>query len=107
MLSRLLLVLLALIALPAAATAETLVVHAGRLITDAAQRPRGPSTITIVDGRITAIADGLQPAPAGARLIDQSRNTILPGLIDSHVHLSGDPAATSGARRSRPTNGGP
>ncbi len=91
MLSRLLLVLIALVALPATATAETLVVHAGRLITDASQRPRGPSTITIVDGRITAIADGLQPAPAGARLIDQSRNTVLPGLIDMHVHLSGDP----------------
>jgi imidazolonepropionase-like amidohydrolase len=89
--SRFFLFLLALVALPAAATAETVVIHAGRLIVDASQRPRGPSTITVVDGRITAIADGLQPVPAGARLIDQSSRTVLPGLIDAHVHLSGDP----------------
>ena len=73
------------------ATAETVVVHAGRLITDASQPAAGPSTVTIVDGRITAIAAGLNPAPAGARLVDLSTKTVLPGLIDAHVHISGDP----------------
>jgi imidazolonepropionase-like amidohydrolase len=73
------------------ALAETVVVHAGRLITDAAQRPAGPSTITVVDGRISAIAQGHQPAPAGARLVDLRDKTVLPGLIDTHTHLSGDP----------------
>jgi imidazolonepropionase-like amidohydrolase len=92
MLKRLsLLVALFAAAAPASAAAETLVVHAGRLIADASQRPRGPSTITIVDGRITAVSDGHQPAPAGARLIDLSARTVLPGLIDTHVHLAGDP----------------
>jgi imidazolonepropionase-like amidohydrolase len=52
----------------------------------------GPSTITIVDGRIQSVASGLQPAPAGARLIDLSNRTVLPGLIDSHVHLSSNPS---------------
>jgi imidazolonepropionase-like amidohydrolase len=75
----------------APAAAETLVVHAGRLITDAARRPMGPSTITIVDGRITSVAEGHSPAPPGARLIDLSSKTVLPGLIDTHVHLSGEP----------------
>jgi imidazolonepropionase-like amidohydrolase len=91
MIARLLLFVAALIAAAAPAAAETIVIHAGRLIADASQRPRGPSTITVVDGRITAVTDGHQPAPAGARLIDLSRRTVLPGLIDSHVHLSGDP----------------
>jgi len=81
--------LLLLIAAPAAA--ETLVVHAGRLIADPARPALGPSTITIVDGRIESVAAGLVPAPAGARLIDLSSRTVLPGLIDLHVHLSGDP----------------
>jgi imidazolonepropionase-like amidohydrolase len=81
--------LLILVAAPAAA--ETLVVHAGRLIADASRPPSGPSTITIVDGRISAVTSGLQPPPAGARLIDLSAKTVLPGLIDTHVHLSGDP----------------
>ncbi len=76
-------------AVPAAA--ETVVVHAGRLITDASRPAAGPSTITITDGRITAVAAGLTPAPAGARLVDLSGKTVLPGLIDMHVHLSGDP----------------
>lgn len=90
MLNRLLALLAALL-LAAPAAAETVVVHAGRLIADAAQPPRGPSTITIVDGRIAGVADGLQPAPDGARLIDLTGRTVLPGLIDSHVHLAGDP----------------
>ena len=91
MLSRLILLFLSFVVVAAPAAAETLVIHAGRLIADASQRPRGPSTIVVVDGRIQSVADGLQPAPAGARLIDLSNRTVLPGLIDTHVHLAGDP----------------
>jgi imidazolonepropionase-like amidohydrolase len=75
----------------APAAAETVVVHAGRLIADASKPAAGPSTITITDGRITAVAAGLNPPPAGARLVDLSGKTVLPGLIDMHVHLSGEP----------------
>ena len=73
------------------AAAETVIVHAGHLITDASRPASGPSTITITDGRITAVAAGLAPAPPGAQLVDLSGKTVLPGLIDMHVHLSGDP----------------
>ncbi|MEA3050601.1 MAG: hypothetical protein QOG84_2437 [Sphingomonadales bacterium] len=89
MLKRLLFLLALMVAGPAAA--ETLVVHAGHLITDPARPESGPSTITIVDGRIQAIAPGLNPAPPGARLIDLSTKTVLPGLIDAHVHLTSVP----------------
>jgi imidazolonepropionase-like amidohydrolase len=82
--------LLALLA-SAPAAAETVVVHAGRLISDASRPAAGPSTITITDGRIVSVAEGLNPAPAGARLVDLSTKTVLPGLIDTHVHLAGDP----------------
>lgn len=75
----------------APAQAETIVIHAGRLIIDAAAAPRGPSTITVTDGKITAVEAGLKPAAASARLIDLSTKTVLPGLIDSHVHLSSEP----------------
>jgi imidazolonepropionase-like amidohydrolase len=77
--------------LAAPVSAETIVVHAGRLIADASRPAAGPSTITIVDGRISTVEPGLNPIPAGARLIDLSTKTVLPGLIDTHVHLGGDP----------------
>ena len=76
---------------PVAASAETVVVHAGRLISHASRPAAGPSTITIVDGRISSVAAGLAPPPAGARLVDLSSKTVLPGLIDTHTHLTGDP----------------
>lgn len=77
---------------PAAPPApQTIVIHAGRLIADAARPPQGPSTIIVSGGRIQSVASGLQPAPAGARLIDMSDRTVLPGLIDTHVHLTSDP----------------
>jgi imidazolonepropionase-like amidohydrolase len=73
----------------APAAAETVIVQAGQLIADASKPAAGPSTITITDGRITAVASGLNPAPAGARLVDLSGKTVLPDLIDMHVHQIG------------------
>jgi imidazolonepropionase-like amidohydrolase len=71
--------------------AETIVVHAGRLITDASRAAQGPSTIVVTDGKITSVAAGHTPPPAGARLVDLRTRTVLPGLIDTHTHLTGDP----------------
>lgn len=73
-----------------AAAAETFAIQAGRLITDAAKPARGPSTVVVENGRISRIEDGFT-APAGATVIDQRGRTVLPGLIDAHVHLTGDP----------------
>ncbi|WP_265529032.1 metal-dependent hydrolase family protein [Sphingomicrobium marinum] len=78
------------------ALAEPQVIHAGRLIAVPGEDVRGPSTITVDDGRIVSVVDGLQPAPAGATLIDLSDKTVLPGLIDSHVHLASDTTGNAG-----------
>ncbi len=40
--------------------------------------------------------DGYTPAPAGAETIDLKARTVLPGLIDSHTHLSSDRAGNEG-----------
>lgn len=80
-----------LVATAAPALAETIAIRAGRVITDAALPARGPATIIVTDGRITAINEPSAPIPAGATIIDQSTRTLLPGLMDAHVHLTGDP----------------
>ncbi|HEX4849068.1 MAG TPA: amidohydrolase family protein, partial [Novosphingobium sp.] len=67
-------------------------IHAGRVIAVPGQAPRGASTIVVADGRIVAIHDGYLPAPAGSQAIDLKGRTVLPGLIDSHTHLSSDRA---------------
>jgi len=82
---------IAALACSAPAAADTVVVQAGHLITDASKPASGPSTITVTDGRIVSVAPGLNPPPPGARLVDLSAKTVLPGLIDAHVHLTGDP----------------
>ena len=74
----------------AAATAQTYAVQAGRLIVDAAQPVRGASTVIVENGRIARIDDGFV-APPGATVVDQRSRTVMPGLIDAHVHLTGDP----------------
>ncbi|MGZ8296536.1 MAG: amidohydrolase family protein [Allosphingosinicella sp.] len=66
------------------------IVHAGRLLDRPGRPPRGPSTIVVQGGRIVAVEDGLRPPPAGAALVDLSTRFVLPGLIDSHVHLDSD-----------------
>jgi imidazolonepropionase-like amidohydrolase len=72
-----------------AADAETYAIQAGRLIVDAALPERGPSTVIVENGRIARIETGFT-APAGAIVVDERGRTVMPGLIDVHVHLTMD-----------------
>lgn len=83
-------------ALSTPAYAETLVIHAGRLLDQPGKAPRGAATIVVTDGRIMSVADGHQPGPAGSRTIDLMDKFVLPGLIDSHVHLTSDAGGLAG-----------
>ena len=58
-------------------------VLAGRLV----ERPQ----VIITDGRITAVGTQAETVPDGARRVDLEGLTLLPGLIDMHVHLTSDP----------------
>jgi imidazolonepropionase-like amidohydrolase len=80
----------ALAASGAAAQAAPIYIHAGRLIDVPGKAVRGPSTIIVDNGRIISVTDGQIRVEPGARVIDLSTKTVLPGLIDSHVHLSSD-----------------
>jgi imidazolonepropionase-like amidohydrolase len=88
--------LIAALLLGSPAAAETIYIHAGRLLDVPGKAPRGPSTIVVEDGRIKSVQAGHAPAPAGVRTIDLGDRFVLPGLIDSHVHLSSDRAGNEG-----------
>jgi imidazolonepropionase-like amidohydrolase len=70
--------------------AERLVIRDVALWDGLADAVRAPRSIVVKDGRIEAIDDGRLPAPAGARIIDGSGKALIPGLIDTHVHLLSD-----------------
>lgn len=78
---------LALAVIVPAASAETLHVRAGRLIDPVRGEAVGERLITIVDGRITSVTPWTHP-PRDGRVLDWSRYTVLPGLIDMHTHVA-------------------
>ena len=76
------------LAMAASASAQTYAIQAGRLIIDAAQPARGNSTVIVENGRIARIDPGFT-APTGATVVDERNMTVMPGMTDVHVHLTG------------------
>jgi imidazolonepropionase-like amidohydrolase len=66
---------------------KTRYIHAGTLMEEPGRQSRGPSTIIIRSGKIAEIRAGHVAPETGAELIDLSQKTVLPGLIDMHVHF--------------------
>ena len=90
--------LVAVILVPAAFLAqspakETILIKAGKLIDVRAGRVLNDQAILIEGDRIKQVGSSQSvKAPAGARVIDLSGATVLPGLIDCHTHLTFDPS---------------
>ncbi|MGE0353736.1 MAG: amidohydrolase family protein [Gemmatimonadales bacterium] len=90
---RLLSCLFLLSAVPGALAAQTaparLLIHAGRLIDGIGDRPRADQGILVEGDRITAVGPWAEVArqARGAGIVDLSRMTVLPGLIDNHTHI--------------------
>ncbi len=74
-----------------AASAKTVVVRADHMIDVLVGARIDNVQVVIVDGRISKVGHRGDAAPAGAETIDLGKRTLLPGLIDMHVHLTGDP----------------
>ncbi|WP_077037115.1 amidohydrolase family protein [Pelomonas sp. KK5] len=82
----------------AAMAAPPVVVSADRMLDVLSGRMVEKPAIVVVDGRIRAVlAQGDPAIPAGAERIELPGRTLLPGLIDMHVHLSAD-ARIEGSR---------
>ena len=79
------------LALPQGAQAKTVVVTVAHMIDVLAGKRVDDPQVVITDGRITAVGRKGDAVPKDAEVIDLGQRTLLPGLIDMHVHLTGDP----------------
>jgi imidazolonepropionase-like amidohydrolase len=90
--------LLALASLPAA-RAETIYLTAAKMVDPASGKVITSPAIVIKDDRIVSVGTaGSLTAPADARKIDLGGETILPGLIDMHTHITSNPDKAGYAR---------
>ncbi|MFD6415624.1 allantoinase AllB [Streptomyces sp. NPDC060194] len=67
-----------------------LVLRSRRVVTPEGTRP---AAVTVADGTITAVLPYDAEVPAGARVEDFGDQALLPGLVDTHVHVN-DPGRT-------------
>ncbi len=75
---------------PAAATPDTLI-HAGRVLAEPSSgRVLTAQSILVRNGRIVSITPGYTQPSNGAVVVDLKNRFVLPGLIDSHVHLASE-----------------
>jgi imidazolonepropionase-like amidohydrolase len=84
--------LLTLAGVLAAQAARPIVLHAARLIDVETGRVIAPAEVLVRGGRIAEAGTSVTH-PAGAETIDLGVRTLLPGLIDAHVHLFLHPGA--------------
>jgi len=80
------------------AVAADYVIYAGTLLDGASDRPQHEVSIAVHGDRILSVKPGYIQATNGQTVIDLKEFTVLPGLIDTHVHITsglpkGDPVA--------------
>ncbi|MDP1569619.1 MAG: amidohydrolase family protein [Vicinamibacterales bacterium] len=82
------------VAVPATAAADILI-HAGRLIDGRADTVRTAVTVVVDGTRIARVVDGYAAPAAGDTVIDLRNATLMPGLMDMHVHITSQSSPAS------------
>ena len=72
---------------PAATPSSPIAVRAGRLVDPDTGTVASNQIILVQDGKIAAVG-GAVAIPAGAEVIDLTAQTVLPGLVEAHNHLT-------------------
>jgi imidazolonepropionase-like amidohydrolase len=81
-------------ALTSATQAATLI-HAGRVIDGLTDKVLTDHTVVVDAGKIVAIEPGFRTGGGGDQVIDLKSGTLLPGLMDMHVHVTSEYSRTS------------
>ncbi len=76
----------------ASSSQPAIVLHAARLLDVAGGRVVSPGEVLVEGERIVAVGSSVDH-PSGAQVIDLGDTTLMPGLIDAHVHLFLHPGA--------------
>jgi imidazolonepropionase-like amidohydrolase len=93
------LAIVAMIGVPNPAAGDVTIIHAGWLLASPGKPPVERRSIVVENGRVTAVREGFMDRPDSGvdgpaiRIVDLSQAFVLPGLIDSHVHLASAPGA--------------
>jgi imidazolonepropionase-like amidohydrolase len=70
--------------------AQRTLIHCGTLIDGKSNDAQSQMTIVVEGNKITSIDKGFTKTGKDDKLIDLSKKTVMPGLIDMHVHLEGE-----------------
>jgi imidazolonepropionase-like amidohydrolase len=73
--------------------------HCGTLIDGIGNAAKTQITIVVEKNRITAVENGYSTPQSGDEVIDLKNKTVLPGLIDMHVHLENETSRDAAAKR--------
>ena len=75
-------------ATPEMTATKAVVLRCGHLVDSINGKLLGPTVVVVKGERIASVGADAAALPAGARQIDLSDQTCMPGLIDSHTHLT-------------------
>src|ERR1041384_2688231 len=70
--------------------AQKTIIHCGNLIDGKANDVQTQMTLVVEGNKITSIEKGFSKPGKEDKLVDLSKKTVMPGLIDMHVHLESE-----------------
>ena len=81
------------------AFSQRTILYCGRLIDPASGQASTEMSVVVTGGTITSVQKGYLAASPGDKTVDLKGRTVLPGLIDSHVHLESETSPSEQLRR--------
>ena len=79
--------------------AQKTYLHCGSIIDGKANDIQMQMTVVVEDGKIVVVEKGYSKPGINDKLIDLSAKTVMPGLIDMHVHLEGETSKEQALQR--------
>jgi imidazolonepropionase-like amidohydrolase len=91
--------LAAFVCITSSVLAQKTILHCGTLIDGIANAPRTEVSVIVEKNKIVGIESGYITAQTGDKVVDLKSKTVIPGLIDMHVHIENETSRDQIARR--------